>query len=241
MRFRLLQARRAGDPVRGEERDVFAARLGVSIADMLPHDLLSEPLDVDALIHGVDAILVGGAGEFGINDEVPWMRGFIDAMGGIADRGFPMFASCFGFQALVVAFGGRVQTDEARAEVGTFELELLDAAIDDPLFAGLPRQFLVQLGHKDHAVIWPSGLTLLARSARCPYQAARVGDLPVYATQFHPELTFRDNLHRLQRYRAHYTKAFGTEGYLEVERGFAESPLGTTPLERFGALISARA
>lgn len=241
MRFRLLQARRPGDPVREEEREVFAARLGVPIAQVIPHDLLSDPLHLPALTDGVDAVLVGGAGEFGVNDDTPWMHPFIDALGGLAESGFPLFASCFGFQGLVVALGGSVQTDEQRAEVGTFELRLTDAGLRDPLFTGLPERFLVQLGHKDHAIVWPSALTLLARSERCPFQAARFGDHPVYATQFHPELTYRDNLHRLRRYRVQYTRSLGEDGYREVERGFAESPHNSTPLERFAALLGAPA
>ncbi|HMV69725.1 MAG TPA: type 1 glutamine amidotransferase [Myxococcota bacterium] len=238
MKVRLLQAREPGDVVRDEERQAFAARLGIPLADVLPHDLLLGRASRAAITDGVDAVVVGGSGAFSVYDPHPWVGAFIDLLGELAASGTPMFASCFGFQGLVVAAGGRVERDEARAEVGTFEVELSPAASDDPLFGPLPPRFAAQLGHKDHATVWPDSLTLLARSARCPYQALRVG--AVWGTQFHPELTRDTNLLRFARYREAYAKVFGEDGYRRMVDGFRDSPVNDGLLARWAALVTAR-
>lgn len=221
--FRLLQARVPGDPVRVEERQSFADRLGVSVDDVLPYDLLTGETHIDEVVRGVDAVLVGGSGHYSIYDDEPWLHPFIDTLGALAAADFPTFASCFGFQALVVALGGEVVKDEANAEVGTFELALASDAAADPLFGSLPARFPAQLGHKDRAVRMPATVDILASSARCPYQALRASP-NVYATQFHPELTGPENRLRFSRYFDEYAKAFGREEAQHLLDSFRPSP-----------------
>lgn len=234
--FRLLQARLPNSPVRGEERQAFANRLQVPLDHVITHDLIHEGCDPEALCDGVDAVLVGGSGEFSIYDDAPWIPTFIDAVGTLAEAEFPMFASCFGFQALIVALGHPVERDEPNAEVGTFELELTEAAAEDPLFGPLPQQFTAQLGHKDRALSFPADAVLLARSERCPYQAMRVGT-KVYATQFHPELTFLDNRQRFERYFKEYSSVFGKSRANQMLDEFQPSPHADDLLVRFKELL----
>ncbi len=231
-RFLLLQARRPEDRVRDEERDAFAQRLGVAESQVLQIDIFGSDLDL-ARLQDVDALLVGGAGEFSVLDDTDGVRACIDFLTLAAERGFPIFASCFGFQALVVGLGGEVVQDEAHAEVGTYALELLPEAHSDPLFSHLPGRFLAQLGHKDRASRMPSGVQTLARSERAPYQALVIPGAPVYATQFHPELTWLDNRRRFERYMDHYGKLFGE---VEAQRrldAHEPSPEANTLLQRF--------
>lgn len=237
MKLRLLQAREPGDVVREEERTAFAERLGLPPSHILPHDLLTGAASLAQITDGVDAVLVGGSGAFSVYDPHPWVGAFIDLLGEIAASGKPMFASCFGFQGLVVAAGGRVERDEPRAEVGTFDVELLPAAADDPLLHDLPTRFPAQLGHKDHATAWPTSLTLLARSERCPYQMLRAGR--VWGTQFHPELTRSSNLQRFMRYHDAYARVFGEDGYQRMLDGFRDSPVNDGLLGRWRALLEA--
>ena len=109
-RFLLLQARRPEDRVRDEERDAFAQRLGVAESQVLQIDIFGSDLDL-ARLQDVDALLVGGAGEFSVLDDTDGVRACIDFLTLAAERGFPIFASCFGFQALVVGLGGEVVQD----------------------------------------------------------------------------------------------------------------------------------
>ncbi len=240
MRYRLLQARIEGDVVRSEERVAFSKRLGVPVEHIDQLHMVDGNVTYKRATEGVDCVLVGGSGAFGMYADVPWMSEFVDTLGEIARTGFPMFGSCFGFQGMVVALGGSVLPDDDSSEVGTYEVSLQPAGGRDPLFGDLPAKFNAQLGHKDRAFEFPSSLENLIASERCPYQALRVAGKPVYATQFHPELTWEENRMRFSRYFDMYKVAFGDE---EAERkmreGFRPSPEANDLLPRFAAMLQA--
>jgi GMP synthase (glutamine-hydrolysing) len=201
----LLQARNQDDPVREEEVACFVRQLDVRAEQVTPIDIFSARYD-DGMFERFDALLVGGSGEYSVLDDDPAIKRFIDFVGYAAERGHPLFASCFGFQALALALGGEVVHDETRAEVGTFELQLTTDGERDELFAALPPRFWAQEGHKDHVVHLPSDAVHLASSERSVMQALRLADKPVWATQFHPELREEDNRQRVMRYRDRYAK-----------------------------------
>ncbi len=241
LRFRLVQCRDAGDPVLAEEVTAFASAMGVAESALLPYDALSEPLDHASVTAGVDAVLVGGSGRYSVLDDTPWMPRFIGLLGELAAHDTPTFASCFGFQGLVLALGGDVQPVVSCSEVGSFEVERTSAAEHDPLLDGLPGRFVAQMGHKDSAVVFPREAVHLLSSARCRYQALRVGRA-VYATQFHPELTVHLNRARFQRYESEYSKAFGQAQAASVHDAFRPSPEASELLPRFvRAVFGARA
>ena len=236
--YRLLQARVSSDPVRSEERNAFATQLGVPVEDVQTWDLLQGTSSFETVTDGVDAILVGGSGAFSVLSDETWLPSFFDTLGALAENGFPTFASCFGFQGLVVALGGEVITDESAAEVGTFELTTNDNAKDDIMFGELPPTFVGQEGHKDRARRLPDCLTNFVSSKRCPNQAIRYKDSMVFATQFHPELTGNLNRLRFKRYYDMYEKAFGADGAKSLLDTFSESPEANALLKRFHQLIS---
>ena len=235
--YRLIQARTHDDPVRADEHASFAKQLGAPLEDVRTFNVLYETATIDELTEGVNAVLVGGSGAFSVLDAEPWIPRFQDLLGGIADRQFPLFASCFGFQALVVALGGTVESREIHSELGTHDISLTEHADGDALFSGLPGRFAVQQGHKDSATKLPSNTTLLAGSERCPYQAIRVGDGPVYACQFHPELTQSENRQRFDDYGAHYNKAVEKARMQAVLESFRPSPHASEILARFAARV----
>jgi len=230
--FLLLQARRPNDCVRDEERDAFAAQLGVAPNQITQVDILQDALDL-AQLQDSHAVLVGGAGEFGVVDPIAPVSNMIKFLVGATEQGHPVFASCFGFQALVCGFGGEVQEDEPNAEVGTYPLEATAAAAEDGVFSILPKHFLAQLGHKDRAVHMPKDAVVFAQSEQCPYQAMRMGDTSTYATQFHPELTWKDNRLRFQRYMAQYGRLFGEEEAQRKLDSHQPSPEANSLLRRF--------
>jgi GMP synthase (glutamine-hydrolysing) len=237
LRFLLLQARNPDDRVRDEERHAFAQRLEVADEQIIQADIFRDEVSPQRL-QDVDALLVGGAGEYSVLDDDDGIRACISLLTHAAEHGFPTFGSCFGFQALVVGLGGEVVLDEERAEVGTYPLDRTPAAADDPLFSSLPPQFLAQLGHKDRATRMPDGVVNLARSDRAPHQALVVPGSPVYATQFHPELTWMDNRQRFERYMDHYGKLFGAVEAQRLLDAHKPSPEANTLLRRFrGAFL----
>jgi len=237
--YRLLQARTSDDPVRSEERLAFAQKLGVTTEQVLPFDLLTGDANYARVTEGVQAVLVGGSGEFGVLDEVGWMPSFLATMKHLAQHRFPMFASCFGFQALSLALGGDVQTLAERSEVGTYDLTLTPGGQCDPLFSELPTPFVAQEGHKDSVIELPPGCTPLASSQRCPHQALRVDGALIYATQFHPELDDLEQRARFSRYFSLYQTIFGESRARAILDEMRPSPDANNLLARFHALVSA--
>lgn len=200
----LLQAREPGASVLDHELECFVERAGRPRESFTAVNMATETVGPERL-EEFDVVTVGGSGEFSlVESDEPWFDALEALMVAIADRSKPMFASCFGLQALVRALDGELARDSAQEEVGTFEMELTASGRQDPIFRQLPARFDAQLGHKDSVVELPQSAVRLAASERCDVQAVRLADRPIYATQFHPELAARDNIKRYARYIESY-------------------------------------
>jgi GMP synthase (glutamine-hydrolysing) len=228
MQLLVLQSRLASDPMLEHERRCFIAATGRDADELHFHNLLDGVPSRDEIV-AHDALLIGGAGDFSVaQPDAPFFAEIAETLRWVVRRGFPTFGSCFGYQLLVDALGGCVETDPAGGEVGSFEVELTSEGRIDPLFGGLPRTFIAQMGHLDRATELPAGVPNLASSARCPHQALRVPGTPIWATQFHPELDDATNLDRCLA----YVKQYG-DGTLAGTRDSLPSPDAATILPRF--------
>lgn len=197
--YLLLQVRDAEDPMRTQEVDCFADALRCNRSSIATHDLLAGPATVEQL-RSVDIVLVGGSGDYSVVTGGPWLAGALATMRRLVDEDIPTFASCWGFQAICLALGGRVVTNLALAEIGTHELQTTSLAKDDPVFAELPSPFLAQMGHQDIVTDLPPQAELLASSSLVKNQAIRIKRKRIYATQFHPELSKDCLVQRLVTY-----------------------------------------
>jgi len=157
-----------------------------------------------------DLLLFGGSGAYSVLDPHDWVRKMLDFLVVVAERGVPAWGSCFGYQGLALALGGRVVRDDGLARLGAYEVDRSAAAAEDPVFGVLPERFRTQFGHHDHVVELPSGVSLLAESpsplAEGPprFEAFRVDGSRFWAAQFHPELTSELTLSRFEHYKDHY-------------------------------------
>ena len=213
------------------EQRCFADALQIPAESITLHDLLSGA-PAQEVVDRHDAVLVGGSGDYSVLGGHDFLPAFFDFLANVViGQSVPTFASCFGFQALVLAGGGDVVHDESRAEVGTYTLTVTEEGKQDPLFKALTPTFRAQLGHKDHAARLPAGMTNLASSESAPFQALRIDGHPIVATQFHPELTRKANTERYLR----YWEAYGTGNKDDdpVLKRMAESPESTALLTRW--------
>jgi GMP synthase (glutamine-hydrolysing) len=130
-------------------------------------------------------IIFGGAMHADQDDRHPWLREENMFLQRLLDLGTPMLGVCLGAQLLAKASHAPVfPVDEP--EIGWHEVELTDAAADDPVLGGLPERFdAFQWHYYGHGV--PAGADELARSRVCT-QAFRLGER-VWGVQFHPEVT----------------------------------------------------
>ena len=223
--------------MRDEERDSFVEKAGVSREQIVPYDLLSGPSSM-ASIRRHDAVMIGGSGDYYVSKRsLPHFEAQLDRLAEVTANGVPMFASCFGFQLLVEALGGRIVHDPANVEVGTYELDLTPAGCRDPLLGELPARFAAQLGRKDRADRLPDGVIHLAASERSPFQSFRIPDRAIWAIQFHFELDLRTNRMRFERYLKGYAEHMTEAERRETRRRFRESPHTGRILSRFLELV----
>lgn len=207
MRPFVLLATRAEDIPADEEHDAVLRATGLDERDLIRVRLEAEPmpdLDLDAL----SGIIVGG-GPFNASDA-PAVKSpvqhrveaeFAALLDRVVPRDFPFFGACYGIGTLGVHQGAVI--DRTFGEpISVVPVTLTEEGSDDPLFAGLPREFEAFVGHKEAVSLLPEHAVLLASSPGCPVQAFRVGQ-NVYATQFHPELDVDGITTRIHAYAGH--------------------------------------
>lgn len=218
IRYLLLQVRNPDDPMRQHEVRAFSRALHTAEERIEVFDLLSgvPPL---SLLDRVDMVLYGGSGDYSVASEGEWLTTALAGIREVVEVGKPTFASCWGFQAIARALGGKVEHRPETAELGTVPLQLTDAGAEDPVFGPLGRDFLGQMGHEDTVVELPPGAILLASSQKVANQAYCFADKPIYCTQFHPELNVEDLHIRVSAYPRYIEKICGM------------------PIERFGELL----
>jgi len=231
LRFLLLQVRNADDPMLSAEVTSFARALQVREEQIAVADLLAGFPDA-AVLQSCDAVLLGGSGHYSVARDSAWLDGILAGLARLCESGKPTFASCWGFQAIARALGGRVIHDIERVEVGTLPVTLTEEGRRDRIFGSLPPTFLAQLGHEDHVVELPPGAIRLAYSDRAANQAFCLEGLPVYCTQFHPELNRADFLARLEAYPQYVAATSGMT--MEQFRSAArDTPEAESLLPRF--------
>jgi GMP synthase-like glutamine amidotransferase len=145
--------------------------------DVLPTEL---PADVDALV------LLGGDMAAWEDERATWLPDERALVAHTVAAGRPVLGVCLGAQVMTLALGGVVDRAPV-AEIGVVEIDLLDAAADDPLLSRVPAGAPVAQYHRDAMLREPEGAVRLASTAECPVQAYRLGH-HAWAVQFHPEV-----------------------------------------------------
>ena len=101
----------------------------------------------------------------------------------------PLLAICYGAQLLAKQSGGEVGKSSHR-EYGRAHLQ---DVVPDPLFATISTGSQVWMSHSDTIKHLPADFTVIARTEAIPVAAykasAAYAPNPVYAIQFHPEVT----------------------------------------------------
>lgn len=233
--YLLLQGRRLDDPMRLHEIECFSRAVGAGNVEIKALDLVRDRPTIDQ-IAAHDVVFVGGSGDYSIVDDQPWTDDVLATMQALYDHQIPTLASCWGFQTMARALGGQVVTDMARAELGTFPVELTGAALADPLFSHCDSPLLVQLGHQDIVTRLPTDAIQLASSSLVENQAFCFPDRPIYCTQFHPELTRSDLRQRCRAYPEYVEKIAGVpvDAFLDQCR---DTPQANSLIRRFVGMV----
>lgn len=119
-------------------------------------------------------------------DDAPYLSDEILLLKDAISQGKRIIGICLGAQLISEALGVKTERSPHR-EIGSYPLELLADASEDPVFGRLSSRFDVMHWHSDMPGI-PNGAKLLAKSEGCPRQIYRYGDR-IYGFQCHFELT----------------------------------------------------
>ncbi|MGZ0711078.1 glutamine amidotransferase (plasmid) [Coraliomargarita sp. W4R53] len=203
----VLLATRAEDVPADEEYALFLRYTGLQ-----EHQLIRVRLEADQMpplnLDELSGIFVGG-GPFNASDPIekksPVQQRveaeFRTLLDEVIARDFPFLGACYGIGTLGAHQGATI--DRSYGEpISVVTVTMTDAAVSDPLLAGLPRTFGAFVGHKEAISELPASATLLASSETCPVQMFKVGE-NVYATQFHPELDVEGITTRIHAYADH--------------------------------------
>lgn len=245
LRYMLLQVRNADDPMREQEVRCFSQALNCPSEQISVVDLINQKRGVlhltRAMLDAVDMVMIGGSGDYSVAHGGPWLPPALETMAELAAISKPTFASCWGFQAMAQALGGKVIHNPANAELGTLPVTLNVHGKADSVFGRLlddadscseSDSFLAVMGHEDHVVELPDSAIHLASSQRVEFQAFRLKDKPIYATQFHPDLNTEALLERLKAY-PRYVESYAGESYDTFAENLKPTPLAAKLLSIF--------
>lgn len=214
------------------EFDCFLEKSGLSSDDFVRLDVFKR-LPKKSDLDGIDGVIVGGSGDYCVSKgDLPEVSEAINKLIRFARKeDVPVMGVCFGAQLMVKALGGKVEMDENNVEMGTFPVTKNENTKKCPVFIDLPETFNAQLGHKDHIVELPKGAVNLASSEKSVVQAFAFPGERVYAITFHPELTKKSVLWRIDRYAKDY--GVTPEKRAELSSKLKESSVAQKVLQNF--------
>jgi GMP synthase-like glutamine amidotransferase len=128
-----------------------------------------------------DGWMIGGS-PASVHDDAPWITRLMVLIRHLVTVRAPIFAACFGHQAVAMALGGQVGRNPEGWMLGVADLTFMPNPL---LQAGRMRQYAAHLEQVTHL---PDGARVLASSAHCPVASYAIGR-HVFTTQYHPEMT----------------------------------------------------
>ena len=231
LRILLLQIRDQPH-VRREEHLSFANQALLDPAQIDVLNVFDRPRFPATAAEGYDALFVGGASEASVLE--PETYDFVPHCCALLwharESAQPVFASCFGFQLAVIAFGGEIVRDTADFEMGTLPIRLAEAGRRDPILHDTPDGFLAVSVHRERAKEAPEGCVMLAYTDACCH-VFRVSGKPFWAFQFHPEVDRTTLIERLTVFKDEYTE--GDEHLKRVLDAARETPESNRLVTKF--------
>ena len=218
--------------VRIEEHQSFANFSKIELHQIEVLNVFDTPSFKPNQIDNYDALYVGGASEANVlePDKYPFVKNCIELLRYAAEISKPTFASCFGFQLAVLAFGGIILNKDKDYEMGTVKISLTDKAKSDLVYQGIKDRFPAVSVHRQHASEIPEPLETLAYTGQCIH-SFKYRNKPLWAFQFHPEVDRETLVKRLTIFSRQYTD--NTEHLKEILDSAVETPESNILLGNF--------
>nr|WP_320014311.1 glutamine amidotransferase [uncultured Desulfobacter sp.] len=147
----------------------------------------------------------------------------------------PLLGICFGHQIIAKTLGGVVDFHPVSLEVGTKEIQLLEAGQKDLLFRDMPDRFKVHVFHSQSIRELPEKAVVLAKNSFESYQAVKFAPR-AWGVQFHPEAD--DAIAKC--YLCHLADDIKKSGQSlnQLIDKLEKTPYAAAVLERFGRIFS---
>jgi len=231
LKILLLQIR-DNHNVRIEEHQSFANFSKLELHQIKILNVFDTPSFKAKLLDSFDALYVGGASEANVlkPEKYPFIKNCIELLRYAAEISKPTFASCFGFQLAVLAFGGVILNKDKDYEMGTVKISLTDKAKSDLVYQGIEDRFPAVSVHRQYASTIPEPLKILAYTEQCIHSFKYINK-PLWAFQFHPEVDRETLVKRLTIFSRHYTD--NTEHLKEILDSAVETPESNILLGNF--------
>ena len=107
----------------------------------------------------------------------------------VFELNIPILGICYGMQTLAEQMGGQVISADQK-EFGYAELKINNESV---LFSDLQKSLNVWMSHGDQVQDLPDDFELLASTETAPIAAMQHNSKPIYALQFHPEVTHTED------------------------------------------------
>ncbi len=165
--------------------DWFRSGCGVTPSNTVVRSLhRNEPLPP---LQSIGGIIITGSPAY-VTDLASWNYIGADYIRMAHQQAIPILGVCYGHQLIAWAFGGKVDFNPNGREIGTVTVDLTDAAAEDSLFKGLPRQFKANASHQQSVTQLPPGAVRLAFNGLDANHGFSLGEL-TWGVQFHPEFS----------------------------------------------------
>ena len=107
----------------------------------------------------------------------------------VFELNIPILGICYGMQTLAEQMGGQVISADQK-EFGYAELKINNESV---LFSDLENSLNVWMSHGDQVQDLPDDFELVASTETAPIAAMQHNSKPIYALQFHPEVTHTED------------------------------------------------
>ena len=196
--------------------------------DVFEGDVLPEANQLSAIVITSSPAMV--------SDTEDWSERTAAWLAEAVGQGVPTLGICYGHQLLAHALGGLVGPNPKGRQIGTVQVNLLDAARHDLLLGNLPESFKAQASHSEVVLRLPKGATRMATSPLDNNFAIRFAE-KAWGIQFHPEFS-RLVMSDYIKYRADALLEEGLNPRV-LSRQVVETTAANTVLNTFRQLIHA--
>lgn len=210
-------------------------RAGVPASACERWNLIDDPQTPLPNVGTFDGVVLSGGGSM-VSKGGAWLEAAVALIHEAQKLKVPVLGVCLGHQTIAHSAGGVVGPIGLNKNLGTRQVTLLEAGVQDALLGQLPSRFVANVSHSEGVQRLSPQITPLARTEYDMCHALRVGER-TWGVQYHPEFTY-DFMHAQLTMEA-TRAALPGEQWEKAMGELSETLHATSVLERFARWCAA--